>query len=181
MKRLILVALCGALGACSGGDHEDLKLWMAENTKDLRGNIPKLPEVKPYQPVPYDVEGILDPFKASKIEPESKNRQGSGQGGAFQPDFEARDLRNSLLEKYPVESLKMIGYLNVNRRPIAVIQVEDKVKQVKVGEYVGLDFGMVTQITDKEVVLRELIQDSAGDWSERTSSLYLQGKEGSRK
>ena len=59
--------------------------------------------------------------------------------------------------------------------------MEDKVKQVKVGDYVGLDFGMVTQITDKEVVMRELIQDSAGDWSERTSSLYLQGKEGSRK
>jgi type IV pilus assembly protein PilP len=181
VNRLILVALCGALGACSSGDHEDLKHWMAENSKDLRGNLPKLPEVKPYQPVPYDVEGIVDPFKSSKLEPDSKNRQGAGQGGAFQPDFEARDLRNSLLEKYPVESLKMIGYLNINRRPIAVIQVEDKVKQIKVGEYLGLDFGMVTNITDKEVVMRELIQDSAGDWSERTSSLYLQGKEGGRK
>ena len=179
MKRLILVALCGALGACSGGDHDDLKKWMADNTKDMRGRIPKLPEVKAYEPVPYDVEVLLDPFKASKIEPESKNRQGSGKGGAFQPDFEARDLRNSLLEKYPVESLKMIGYLNINRRPIAMIQVENKVKQVKVGDYVGLDFGLVTQVTEKEVLLRELIQDSAGDWSERTSSLYLQGKEGS--
>jgi type IV pilus assembly protein PilP len=181
VKRLILVALCGALGACSGGDHDDLKKWMADNTKDMRGRIPKLPEVKAYEPVPYDVEVLLDPFKASKIEPESKNRQGSGKGGAFQPDFEARDLRNSLLEKYPVESLKMIGYLNINRRPIAVIQVENKVKQVKVGDYVGLDFGLVTQVTEKEVLLRELIQDSAGDWSERTSSLYLQGKEGSNK
>lgn len=181
MKQLMLVALCGILGACSGGDHEELKQWMTENTKDLRGNIPKLPEVKAYQPVPYDIEGMLDPFKPGKIEPESKNKQGSGNGGAFQPDFEARELRNSLLEKYPIESLKMIGYLNVNHRPIAVVQVEDKVKQLKVGEYVGLDFGMVTRITDKEVVLRELIQDSAGDWSERTSSLYLQGKEGSKK
>jgi len=181
VKRLILVALCGALGACSGGDHQELRKWMADSTKDMRGRIPKLPEVKAYEPVPYDVEGLLDPFKASKIEPESKNRQGSGKGGAFQPDFEARDLRNSLLEKYPVESLRMIGYLNINRRPIAVIQVENKVKQVKVGDYVGLDFGLVTQVTDKEVLLRELIQDSAGDWSERTSSLYLQSKEGSKK
>ena len=181
MKRLILVALCGALGACSGGDHEDIKRWMAENTKDMRGNIPKLPEVKPYEPVPYDVEALVEPFKASKIEPESKRGKGGGKGGAFEPDFEARELRNSLLEKYPIESLKMIGYLNVNRQPIGVIQVENKVKQVKVGEYIGLDFGMVTRITDREVVLRELIQDSAGDWSERTSSLYLQGKEGSSK
>jgi type IV pilus assembly protein PilP len=179
VKRILLVALCAALGACSG-EHEDLKQWMADSTKDMRGNIPKLPEVKPYEPVPYDVESLVDPFKASKLEPD-KGRQGPGKGGAFQPDFDARELRNSLLEKYPVESLKMIGYLNVNRQPIAVIEVDKKVKQVKVGEYVGLDFGMVTRITDNEVVLRELIQDSAGDWSERTSSLYLQSKEGSKK
>jgi type IV pilus assembly protein PilP len=75
----------------------------------------------------------------------------------------------------------MIGYLNVNKRPLALIQVDDKVKQVKVGEYLGLDFGMVTQVSDSEVKLRELIQDSAGDWSERESSLFLQGKEGSKK
>lgn len=181
MKRIMLVALLSALGACSGSDHEDLKQWMAENTKDMRGNVPKVPEVLPYQPVPYDVESVLDPFKPSKIEPESRYKQGAGKGGAFQPDFDARELRNSLLEKYPIESLKMIGYLNINNRPMAAIQVDDKVKQVRVGDYIGLDFGMVTQVTDKEVVLRELIQDSAGDWSERKSSLYLQSKEGSKK
>lgn len=181
MKRILLVLMCSSLFACSGGDHEDLRQWMADNTKDMRGNIPKLPEVKPYEPVPYDVEMQLDPFKPSKIEPESKYKQLAGKGGAFQPDFEARELRNSLLEKYPLESLKMIGYLNVNKRPLAVIQVEDKVKQVKVGDYVGLDFGMVTQISDTEVQLRELIQDSAGDWSERKSSLFLQSKEGAKK
>jgi len=181
VKRIMLVALCGALGACSGGDHEDLKQWMVESTKDMRGSVPKVPEVLPYQPVPYEVEGVLDPFKPNKIEPESKYKQAAGKGGAFQPDFEAREMRNSLLEKYPIESLKMIGYLNINNRPMAAIQVDDKVKQVKVGDYIGLDFGMVTQITDKEVELRELIQDSAGDWSERKSSLYLQSKEGSKK
>lgn len=181
MKRILFVALCGALSACSGGDHDDLKQWMAENTKDMRGNVPKLPEVMPYEPVPYDVEGLLEPFKPNKIEPESKYKQAAGKGGAFQPDFEAREMRNSLLEKYPIESLKMIGYLNVNNRPMAAIQVDDKVKQVKVGDYIGLDFGMVTRVTDKEVELRELIQDSAGDWSERKSSLILQSKEGSKK
>ena len=179
--RILSLALCALLGACSGGDHEDLKQWMVDNSKDLRGNVQKLPEVLPYQPVPYDVEGMLDPFKANKIEPESKYKNASGKGGAFQPDFEARELRNSLLEKYPLESLKMIGYLNVNNHPMAVVQVEDKVKQVKAGDYIGLDFGMVTKVSDKEIELRELIQDSAGDWSERKSSLYLQSKEGSKK
>lgn len=180
MKRVMLFALCAALGGCSGGEHEDLKQWMADSAKDMRGNIPKLPVVQPYEPVPYEVEALLDPFKPSKIEPESKLRQGNGKGGAFQPDFEARELRNSVLEKYPLESLKMIGFMNVNNRPMAVIQVEDKVKQAKMGDYLGLDFGMVTKITDKEIELRELVQDSAGDWSERKSSLYLQSKEGAK-
>lgn len=182
MKQFLLAAFCAAmLAACSTGDHEDLRQWMVENTKDLKGGVPKLPEVKPYEPVPYQVEGQLDPFKPEKIEPDSKSKLGSGKGGAFQPDFEARELRNSLLEKYPIESMKMIGILNVNRTPMAVIQVEDNVKQVKLGDYIGLDFGMVTKISDNEVKLRELIQDSAGDWSERESSLYLQNKEGSKK
>jgi len=181
VNRLLLIVVFGALGACAGGEHEDLKQWMADNTKDMRGNVPKLPEVKPYEPVPYSMDGILDPFKPNKIEPESRYKQVAGKGGAFQPDFEAREIRNSMLEKYPIESLKMIGYMNVNKRPMAVIQVEDKVKQVKVGDYMGLDFGMVTQVSDTEVQLRELIQDSAGDWSERKSSLYLQSKEGSKK
>ena len=180
MKRLTAFALCIALGACSSGEHESLRQWMEENSKDLRPNIPKLPEVKPYQPVPYDTQGLLDPFKTNKIEPESKYKQ-AGKGSMFQPDFDAREMRNSILEKYPLESLKMIGYLNVNKRPMAVVQVEDKVKQVKVGEYIGLDFGMVTKITEQEVELRELIQDSAGDWSERQSSLHLQGKEVNKK
>ena len=178
----ILVSLCASLllVACGGDDHEDLRQWMAENSKDLRGNVPKLPEVTPYQPVPYEVDSMLDPFKAAKIEPEAKYKLAAGKGGAFQPDFEARELRNSLLEKYPLESLKMIGFLNVNRKPMALIQADNKVKQVGVGEYVGLDFGMITQITETEVQLRELIQDSAGDWSERKSSLLLQGKEGAK-
>ncbi|HZX31911.1 MAG TPA: pilus assembly protein PilP [Rhodocyclaceae bacterium] len=181
MRRPILIALTATLAACSGGDHEDLRQWMKENTKDLRGSIPPLPDVKPYEAVPYDADSMLDPFKSTKIEPESKGKQGSGKVGGLQPDFEARDIRNSPLEKYPLESLKMIGYLNVNGRPIAVVQVDQNIKQVKVGEYLGLDFGMVTQISEREVAVRELIQDSAGDWMERPNTLYLQGKEGGRK
>lgn len=167
------------MAACTGNDHEDLRGWMAENTKDLRGSIPKLPEAKPYQPISYESDGAIDPFKPGRIEPDSKDK-GAQKGSPFLPDFEARELRNSLLEKYPLESLKMIGYLNIGNRPFAVIRVDHHVKQVKVGEYLGQNFGLVTQITDQEVTLRELVQDSAGDWGERTSSLYLQRKEGDK-
>lgn len=178
MKRILLLTLCAMLAACADGDHEDVRRWMEDNSRDLRGRIAKLPEVLPYQPVPYEVESLTDPFRPSKIEPDAKYRQGNGKGGAFQPDFEARDLRNEVLEKYPLESLTMIGRLVINGRPIALIKYEDRVRQVKVGGYIGLDFGVVTAITENEVKVKELVQDSAGDWSERSSSLLLQSKEG---
>jgi len=177
----VLGVMCLLLAACSTGEHEDLRQWMEENTQGLRGQVTPVPEVTPYEPVPYEVDGLIDPFRVSKIEPDAKFRQGAGKGGQFQPDFEARELRNSVLEKYPLESLSMIGRLVINNRPIAVIKYEDNVRQVKVGDYVGLDFGVVTEIKESELKLRELIQDSAGDWSERQSSLYLQTTEGSGK
>jgi type IV pilus assembly protein PilP len=181
VKRLTLVALCCTLSACGGGEHEDLREWITENTREIRSGIPKLPEVQAYQPVPYDVESLLDPFRTNKIEPEAKARQGQGRGSIYQPDFEAREKRASILEKYPLESIKLIGFVNLNKIPMAIVKVEDKTKQVKLGDYIGLDFGMVTKITEQEIVLKELIQDSAGDWSERQSTLLLQEREGSQK
>ena len=181
MKGWVMLVVLAGLAACNQEAHDDLKRWMEENTRDLRGKVAKLPEVKPYVAVPYEVEALNDPFKPARLEPESRSRPQAGQGGAFQPDFDARERRHSALEKYPLESLRMIGSMNVNRQPMAIVQVDDKVKQVKVGDYLGLDFGLVTRITDSEIQLRELIQDSAGEWSERKSSLLLQMKEGSRK
>lgn len=181
MRYLYPIVFCVLLAAC-GGEHEDIKQWMKENTKGLRGGVPKLPPVVPYQPVPYQVDKALDPFAPGKIEPESRYGKGRGETTSkFQPNFEARDMRNNLLEKYPLETIKMIGFLNVNNQPMAVVQVDKHVKQVKMGDYIGQDFGIVIQISDQEITLKELVQDSSGDWTERTSTLQLQAKEGSKK
>jgi len=48
------------------------------------------------------------------------------------------------------------------------------------GNYLGQNFGVITKITESEVVLKELVQDAAGDWVERVSSLLLQGQEGTK-
>ncbi len=89
-------------------------------------------------------------------------------------------MRNSIMEKYPLESMRMIGFMNINKQPMAAIQVDQLVKQVKVGDYIGLDFGVITKITEQEIEIREVVEDSSGDWSERMNTLQLQAKEGSK-
>ena len=79
------------------------------------------------------------------------------------------------LEAYSLETLKMVGMLSRQGTVHAVIKTPDNaIYHVKKGNYVGQNFGRITQIGDGEVGLHEIVQDSAGDWSERTSTLLLQ-------
>lgn len=174
MKKYYLALMVPLLFGCGASDHGDLQAWMDESSKGLKGKVNPVPEIQSYEPVTYTATALLSPFDASKIEPEG--RKGKGTGGAG-PDFGAREARNNIMEKYPLESMTVIGYMNINNQPMAAIQVEQMVKQVKIGDYIGLDFGVIVGITDQEVVIRESVEDSGGEWLERTSTLRLQARE----
>ena len=172
MKPYVLIFLVSLLlGACGGNEHQDIKQWMQESSKGLQGRVPPLPQIRPFPIVSYDAADLLDPFTSSKIEPE---RKPNTTGGGIKPDF---DRRKEPLESYPLESLKMVGLLQKGKMMHAIILAGAAAHQVKVGNYVGQNFGIVTEITDGEVRIKELVQDSAGDWVERTSTLILQEQE----
>ena len=48
--------------------------------------------------------------------------------------------------------------------------------QVKVGDYLGQNYGRITQIDETQIALREIVQDAAGEWIERPGVLQLQEK-----
>ena len=156
MKRgALLVVLASALAAgCGGESHQDLRAWMAEQGKNAKGRLDPLPQIRPY-----------DPFKPRKIEP----TKGSN---LLAPDL-AR--RREPLEAYPLESLSMVGTLEKGKGVYALVRTPEKdIYQVRPGNYLGQNFGVVTGITDSEIKLKELVQDGSGDWAERTSTLNLQ-------
>lgn len=166
--RLVYLALVSMLLAgCGGEEFQDLRDFVKNAGKDLRGKIPPPPEVKPYEPFAYNNEaGLPDPFKPRKPE----LRAGSS-SGINQPDM---DRPKEALEEFPLEGLKMVGYLYQNKVGYAVIRAPDgKLHRVKAGNYAGLNFGLIKDVTDTEVIIKEMVQDSAGDWSERMSSLQL--------
>lgn len=165
MKRVILTMLILGLSGCGGSGMEDLEKFVAEAGRDMQGKIEPLPQVRAYEPFAYDAFDLPDPFKPRKLAI-------GGGGGGLQPDL----LRpKEPLEAFSLETLKMVGALEKKNLIHAVIQTPEKaIYHVHKGNYVGQNFGMITQITESSVQLREIIQDSAGDWSERTSTLTLQ-------
>jgi len=147
---------------------------MRESSKDLRGNVPPLPELKPFPIVSYGGSDLTDPFRPAKIVPEKTSA-----AGGKTPDF---DRPKEPLEAYPLESLKLVGTMmpgsGNSKTPYALIRSSDGLNYAVVGNHLGQNFGVVTVITATEVKIRETVKDPTGqtaDWVERPATLYLEG------
>lgn len=178
MKRvLIMISLAGLLAGCGGEQYQDLRQFVKESGANMRGRVDPLPEVRPYEPFTYDAFELSDPFK-----PRSNQAVANGQGGGAGPAPDPT-RRKEALEGYPLESLKMVGTLqDKTKKMFALIKTPDNnIYQVKGGNYLGQNFGVISMITETSITLKEVIQDTAGVWTERTSSLQLLDEEESKK
>jgi type IV pilus assembly protein PilP len=61
-------------------------------------------------------------------------------------------------------------------RPVALITVDKLLYQVKLGDYVGQNYGRVVKIEESKIELREIVQDASGEWVERITALEMQEK-----
>jgi type IV pilus assembly protein PilP len=165
MKRLLVAGLVmGILGGCSS-EMDDLKRFVRESDKGLPRRIEPLPAVKPFEPFAYEGFDLPDPFKPRKL---AAPREGGG--GGIAPDL---NRRKEPLESFPLEQLKMVGTLSQGKDTYALVRADKTLYRVKKGNYMGQNFGLITDVTDTEIKLKEIVQDSAGDWTERQSVLPL--------
>lgn len=164
--KLVLIAVLGSLlVACSGDKGDDLDKFMATAANDMGKGVEPLPEVLPYSPLQYNADGVLtDPFKA---------RKAASKSGTLQPNT---NRPKEALEAYPLESLKYVGSMSKRKLTYALIKTPDNtIQQIKVGNYIGPNFGLVTQINESDIAIKEIIQDDlTGDWVERIASINLQ-------
>lgn len=165
MQLMLIALLSSLLVACGGEQGDDLDQFMATAANGMDKGVEPLPEVLPYAPLQYNADGTLsDPFKA---------RKAASKSGALQPNT---SRPKEALEAYPLESLKYVGSVRKNKLSYALIKTPDNsLQQVKIGNYVGPNFGLVTQINESTIVVKEIIQDDlTGDWVERNASINLQ-------
>ena len=170
MKRLLALACMAALAACSGEQFGDLKNELNEMTKDLRGRVDPLPQVRPYEPVAYQAENEVDPFRPGRIEVALAGGATPAAGGRA-PDI---DRPKEPLEAFPLESIQMVGSLTQGRETFGLVKAGPNLYRVRKGNYMGQNFGVITGIDESQISMKELIQEGSGEWVERSSSLQLQ-------
>jgi type IV pilus assembly protein PilP len=165
MKRLLVpIAVAAVLAACSS-ELDDLKSFVRDSEKGMPHRVEPLPAVKPFEPFTYEGFDLPDPFKPRKLSPPKE-----GAGGGLAPDL---NRRKEPLEAFPLEQLKMVGTLSMSNEMYAIVRADKTLYRVKKGNYMGQNFGLITDVTESEIKLKEIVQDSAGDWAERQSVLPL--------
>jgi len=163
MTRWLLFPAAALLLASCSSEMDELRQFVKDSEKNLPRKIEALPAVKPFEPFTYEGFDLPDPFKPRKIVAKETV-------GGLAPDL---NRRKEPLEAFPLEQLKMVGTLQQGNDMFAIVRGEKTLYRVKKGNYMGQNFGLITDITDGEIKLKEIVQDSAGDWAERQSVLPL--------
>lgn len=171
----LTVLICGGslLAGCGPSGEEELRQWMAEQRATTKPRVTPLTEPKQFKPETYGVEGAVEPFNASKLT-QALRRDGAqlaSNAALIAPEM-AR--RKEPLEAFPLDSMAMVGSLNKTGVPTALLRVNNLIYQVKLGSYLGQNYGKITKITETAIQLREVVQDATGDWIERLTTLDLQ-------
>ena len=168
----LTVLLAAALVAGCGQEHEELQSWMEQQRREVKPSIEPLSPPKKFDPQAYTGLQVVEPFSTQKLTVALKQE-------ARQPNsMLAGELnrRKEPLEAYPVDSMSMVGSVARQGRPFALLRVDNLLYQIKVGDYLGQNYGRITKIDETQIVLREIVQDAAGEWIERSTNLQLQEK-----
>jgi len=178
MRHTLLLALAAAaaLSACDSSEHEEINRWMAEQRATTKPQVQPIPEPKKFTPENYALEASVDPFSNQKLTQALKRdaqQAGSASAALLAPEL---NRRKEPLEAFPLDSMTMVGSLIKQGQPVALVKVDNLLYQVRPGNYLGQNYGRITKVGESEVVLRELVQDAAGEWIERTATLQLQEK-----
>jgi type IV pilus assembly protein PilP len=167
--RIALVAALATLAGCGAG-VEEIQAWMEQQKREVKPSVSPLSPPKKFEPEPYASLQAMEPFSPQKMAAALK--QESRQSNSLLASEEKR--RKEPLEAFPLDSVAMVGSVNRQGRPFALIRVDKLLYQVKVGDYLGQNYGRITKIDETQIALREIVQDAAGEWVERTTNLQLQ-------
>lgn len=180
LKGIVSLIFSSNLIGCSEPDYADLNKYIAEVKAKPKSAIEPLPEIKVVEPFLFNGANLRDPFKAA-IETAETDLADKLVGSGIKPDplHQKEDL-----EQYPLDALRMVGTMNIGSQLWGLIKVNatdgvvkdnglGTVHRVKVGNYMGLNYGKILRIAPDKIELMEIVPDKPGTWREQEQSLPL--------
>lgn len=157
-----------ALGGC-GGSTDEVREWIDAQGNSVKPRVESIAAPVKFVPKSYEPAGAAEPFGSAKLI--AANRQDSAKASAL-VDAELRRRREPL-EAFPLDAIAMVGSLHRDGQRFALLRAEQLLYYVKVGDYLGQNFGKITTISETEVALREVVEDASGEWTERMTTLHI--------
>ncbi len=173
-NRIILACLILlVLSGCGAGGDDELRQWMSELRSTTKPKVTPLTEPKQFLPQAYSAELGVEPFNSVKLTQALRrdSAQLASNAALIAPEM-AR--RKEPLESFPLDVMAMVGSLDKKGSPTALLKVDNLLYQVRVGNYIGQNYGKISRINESSIQLREIVQDATGDWIERAATLDLQ-------
>ena len=168
-----ITGIFAVLTGCGSTDQDQLRAWMTEQRSLVKPRVDRLPEPTKFSPQAYSQEASVEPFSNQKLAQALKrdSSQATSNVALITPEL-AR--RKEPLEASPLDTVAMVGSLVKLGQPVALVRVDNLLYQVRVGNYLGQNYGRITKVSETGLSLREIVQDAAGEWIERTATLQLQ-------
>jgi type IV pilus assembly protein PilP len=174
IKRAGAIAAAALLLAgCGDSDVKEVRDWMDQVKRDTRPAVKPLAEPKDFIPYAYADREEMDPFSQNKL----LNQLAKVAETSKDPNKPDLQRPRELLEGYPLDTMQMVGTMQKGGVNYALLQIDRSVYQVRPGQRIGQNFGIVTRVGDDAINIREVVQDAAGEWVERMAKLELQSKE----
>ncbi|WP_238582922.1 pilus assembly protein PilP [Isoalcanivorax pacificus] len=165
---LIAPALLGLAGCSDSANLSELDARIAEIKARPRGRIEPPPEFKPIATFSYGAHQLRAPFTP----PVEEVPTDVPQGRKVEPDL---TRPREYLEGYTLDALRMVGTINRPGEPLQALVLDPTgaVNRVRVGSYMGRNFGRVTEVNETRVSLMEIVPDGHDGWVERPRAVTL--------
>ncbi len=160
-KNAVFISLISILCTACTGDNSDLVNYINDIKSRPGAPIEAIPK---FAPLPVFIfpenDNRRSPFKPAEVK--KTDQYAPDQKRVKQP-----------LEAFPLDGLKFVGVLKQGNQLWALIRdPEKKVVPVKVGTYMGLNYGHIISIKNNEIKLEETLKNS-GTWEKHITTINL--------
>lgn len=168
MKAFWVLLLAAVLSGCNS-DMSDLQEFFNKVALSTPHPIEPYPEFQPVPAYKYEASDLRSPF----VRPQSQELalQDQRTNNCVQPNI---NRQKEALEAYGIDALAIQGFFSSKGRKWVLITANDgTLHRATTGNYLGLFFGRITDISQDTVYFTEQLPDGAGCWQEKRSRLSL--------